>query len=166
MTHYSEYLSVAREAALAAGELLRDQALHHQHELVVDATEAHDIKLELDRRCQSLIEQILLRAFPEFAIYGEESISGDPNAEYQWIIDPIDGTVNFFYGIPHFAISIALRHLEKTNTEVKNSLLTKLAAGDEVQGVSGTQTRSVHEGRENTNTGATQQFAAAVELGK
>lgn len=110
MSNYSQYLSVAREAALAAGELLRDQALHHQHELVVDVSEAHDIKLELDRRCQTLIEKILLRSFPEFAIYGEESISGDPNAPYQWIIDPIDGTVNFFYGIPHFAISIALRH--------------------------------------------------------
>ena len=110
MNTYSQHLSVAREAALAAGELLRDQALHHQHELVVDAAEAHDIKLELDRRCQSLIEKILLRSFPDFAIYGEEGISGNSNAEYQWIIDPIDGTVNFFYGIPHFAISIALRH--------------------------------------------------------
>jgi myo-inositol-1(or 4)-monophosphatase len=113
MSDYSQYLSVAREAALAAGELLRDQALHHHHELVVDAAEAHDIKLELDRRCQSLIEKIVLHSFPEFAIYGEEGISGDANAEYQWIIDPIDGTVNFFYGIPHFAISIALRRGEE-----------------------------------------------------
>lgn len=110
MTDYSEYLSVAREAALAAGELLRDQALHHGDEIIVDAAEAHDIKLELDRHCQSLIEKMLLSSFPEFAIYGEEGISGDSNAEYEWIIDPIDGTVNFFYGIPHFAISIALRH--------------------------------------------------------
>jgi len=109
MSDYSQHLSVAREAALAAGELLRDQALHHHDELMVDIAEAHDIKLELDRRCQSLIEKILLRSFPDFAIYGEEGISGESDAEYQWIIDPIDGTVNFFYGIPHFAISIALR---------------------------------------------------------
>ncbi|MBM3857472.1 MAG: inositol monophosphatase [Verrucomicrobia bacterium] len=110
MSDYSQHLSVAREAALAAGELLRDQALHHHDDIVVDAAEAHDIKLELDRRCQSLIEKMVLRSFPDFAIYGEEGVSGNPDAEYQWIIDPIDGTVNFFYGIPHFAISIALRY--------------------------------------------------------
>ena len=76
--------------------------------------EAHDIKLELDQRSQELIEKIVKRSFPDFAIYGEEGISGDPNAEYRWIIDPIDGTVNFFYGIPHFAISIALQRNKET----------------------------------------------------
>ncbi len=157
---YSQYLSVAREAALAAGELLRDQALHHQNELIVDMAEAHDIKLELDRRCQSLIEKILLRSFPHFAIYGEEGVSGDPEAEYQWIIDPIDGTVNFFYGIPHFAISIALRYVEKKNP------LSKLVDISKVPGVSGTQTRSVLNTLEDANTGTMQQFATAVEFSK
>lgn len=160
MTSYSEHLSVAREAALAAGELLRDQALHHHDEMIVDAAEAHDIKLELDRRCQSLIEKILLRSFPNFAIYGEEGISGDSKAEYQWIIDPIDGTVNFFYGIPHFAISIALQRVEK------KGLLSKLADASKVQGVSGVQPRSVQNVVEDASTGTTQQVAAAVEFSK
>lgn len=115
---YSEYLSIAREAALAAGELLRNQALHHHEELVVDVAEAHDIKLELDRQCQLLIEKKLLHSFPTFSIYGEEGITNNSNAEYQWIIDPIDGTVNFFYGIPHFAISIALRRNKEIVTGV------------------------------------------------
>jgi myo-inositol-1(or 4)-monophosphatase len=118
MSHYSHYLTIAREAALQAGELLRDQFIHHQHDLVVDVAEAHDIKLELDRRCQSLIETIVLRDTPDFAIYGEEGVRGDASASYQWIIDPIDGTVNFFYGIPHFAISIALRHDQEIVTGV------------------------------------------------
>lgn len=109
MSDYIQHLSVARDAALSAGEVLRDQALHHHANIIVDTTEAHDIKLELDRRCQSLIEKMLLRAFPDFGVYGEEGVSGNPDSEYQWIIDPIDGTVNFFYGIPHFAISIALQ---------------------------------------------------------
>ena len=94
------------EAASAAGGLLR---AHFGRPLKVDANEAHDIKLELDKRSQHLIESLLLAKFPDHAIYGEEGISGDPGSEFQWIIDPIDGTVNFFYGIPHFAISIALR---------------------------------------------------------
>lgn len=82
---------------------------HFGRALNVDANEAHDIKLELDRRSQGLIESLLLEKFPHHAIYGEEGIRGDQSSEYQWIVDPIDGTVNFFYGIPHFCISIALR---------------------------------------------------------
>jgi len=100
------YLHSAKEAAQAAGGLLRanfGQSLH------VDANEAHDIKLELDRRSQTLIESMLLARYPDHAIYGEEGMRGDPDSEYQWVIDPIDGTVNFFFGVPHFAISIALR---------------------------------------------------------
>lgn len=115
MNHrYQKQLHIAREAALAAGQLLREYASKNQQELIVDHREAHDIKLELDRRSQELIEQKVKRDFPDFAIYGEEGISGDPDAEYRWVIDPIDGTVNFFYGIPHFAISIALQRNKET----------------------------------------------------
>ena len=103
----SEFLNSAIEAAHAAGGLLRS---HFGRSLHVDANEAHDIKLELDRRSQTLIESLILEKFPSHAIYGEEGVRGDSSSEYQWVIDPIDGTVNFFYNIPHFAISIALRH--------------------------------------------------------
>jgi myo-inositol-1(or 4)-monophosphatase len=99
-------LTTARDAALAAGGMIRG---HFERELNVDAAEAHDIKLELDRRSQALIESLILSVFPDHAIYGEEGIRGDQSAPDQWIIDPIDGTVNFFYGIPHFAVSIAHR---------------------------------------------------------
>jgi myo-inositol-1(or 4)-monophosphatase len=99
-------LTTARDAALAAGGMIRG---HFESELNVDAAEAHDIKLELDRRSQALIESLILGVFPDHAIYGEEGVRGDQNAADQWIIDPIDGTVNFFYGIPHFAVSIAHR---------------------------------------------------------
>jgi len=100
------YLTAAEEAARAAGGLLR---ANFGRKLRVDANEAHDIKLELDRRSQRLIEEHLLVRFPEHCIYGEEGMRGDQSAEYQWIIDPIDGTVNYFCGIPHFCISIGLR---------------------------------------------------------
>ncbi|MBC7822212.1 MAG: inositol monophosphatase, partial [Planctomycetaceae bacterium] len=72
-----------------------------------------DIKLELDVRSQELITKILLGRFPNHAIYGEEGLAGNQHSEFHWIVDPIDGTVNYFYGIPHFCISIALRHLEE-----------------------------------------------------
>ena len=48
-------------------------------------------------------------ARPGDALYGEEGLGGNPDSDRQWIVDPIDGTVNFFYGIPHFCVSIALR---------------------------------------------------------
>ena len=75
----------------------------------VKLDDAHDIKLELDVRCQELIEKILRAAFPEIPLLGEEGDSGDVTAEYRWVVDPIDGTVNYFYGMPHAAVSIALQ---------------------------------------------------------
>lgn len=103
----SDFLATATEAALAAGGFLR---AHFGKPLNVDAQLAHDIKLELDRRTQSLIESTILSRHPDHSILGEEGTRGDQSSPHQWIIDPLDGTVNFFYSIPHFATSIALRH--------------------------------------------------------
>ncbi len=102
----TEFLDPAVRAARAAGDLLRE---NFEKPLQVNAALAHDIKLELDVRAQELITGLLLEKFPDHAIYGEEGIAGDQQSQYQWVIDPIDGTVNFFYGIPHFCVSIALR---------------------------------------------------------
>jgi myo-inositol-1(or 4)-monophosphatase len=104
------YLNTAVEAARAAGKLLRE---NFGQPLDVNSFEAHDIKLDLDVRSQALITGILLERFPDHAIYGEEGIAGNQQSPFQWIVDPIDGTVNFFYGIPHFCISIALRENEE-----------------------------------------------------
>jgi myo-inositol-1(or 4)-monophosphatase len=106
----SKPLSVATTAARAAGALIRS---HFGKPLEVSEMYAHDIKLDLDVQSQELITQALLEAFPGHAIYGEEGIAGTQDSEWQWIVDPIDGTVNFFYSIPHFCISIALRHKEE-----------------------------------------------------
>lgn len=103
MTHY---LDAAVNAARAAGELLRK---NFQQPLRVCSAEAHDIKLEIDVRAQDLITDSLLKTFPRHALFGEEGIVGDQNSEFQWVVDPLDGTVNYFYGIPHFCVSIALR---------------------------------------------------------
>jgi myo-inositol-1(or 4)-monophosphatase len=100
------YLGAAKEAAQTAGELLRT---HFEKPLVVNKTTAHDIKLEVDVLAQNSITKILLERFPEHALYGEEGIVGDQSSDHQWVVDPLDGTVNFFYGIPHFCVSIALR---------------------------------------------------------
>ena len=101
-----QYLDAAENASLAAGKLLRE---NFQQLKRVKAVAAHDIKLEIDIQAQELIGKLLLEEFPAHALYGEEGIVGDQSSEHQWIVDPLDGTVNYFYGIPHFCISIALR---------------------------------------------------------
>ncbi len=99
-------LALATHAALEAGKLLKR---NFGLDAAVDEASHHDIKLALDKESQELITGILLGARPGDALYGEEGIAGNQDSDRQWIVDPIDGTVNFFYGIPHFCVSIALR---------------------------------------------------------
>ena len=99
-------LAVAIKAARAAGQVMHTN--WHKPKRV-NSAEAHDIKLELDVQCQALIEKILAAAYPEVPVLGEEGSTGDVNAEYRWVIDPIDGTVNYFFGMPHACVSIALQ---------------------------------------------------------
>lgn len=106
----SPELSLATHAAREAGALLRAR---FETSLDVNELSAHDIKLALDVESQERIESILLATFPDHAIYGEEGLAGDQSSETQWIVDPIDGTVNYFYGIPHFCVSIAMRRAGK-----------------------------------------------------
>ncbi len=107
MTTYTAYLEAAEHAAKLAGAFLREQFFCVKQ---VDEALLHDIKLRLDKESQRLITDYLLAAFPESAILGEEGNEGCESADFQWIVDPIDGTVNYFYGIPIFCVSIALQH--------------------------------------------------------
>lgn len=99
-------LELAIHAALEAGKLLR---ANFGTDAVVDEATHHDIKLELDKKSQELITGILLESRSGDALYGEEGVAGNPESDRQWIVDPIDGTVNYYYNIPHFCVSIALR---------------------------------------------------------
>ena len=75
----------------------------------INVATQHDIKLELDVRCQELIQRRLLATFPDYGFFGEEGQSGAADAGWRWVVDPIDGTVNYTYGIPHACVSIALQ---------------------------------------------------------
>ncbi|HEX3624856.1 MAG TPA: inositol monophosphatase family protein [Verrucomicrobiae bacterium] len=112
----------AVDAARAAGKLMRDNWHAPKR---INELHAHDIKLELDVRCQKTIETILRRAFPAIPLLGEEGCFGDVNAEYRWVVDPIDGTVNFYFGMPHAGVSIALQSkktIEKRRKDVKRAV--------------------------------------------
>lgn len=99
-------LKTAVQAARAAGKVMRDN-WHAPKK--INVAEAHDIKLELDVRCQALIEKTLAAAWPDIPVLGEEGSTGDVSAPWRWVVDPIDGTVNYAFGLPHAAVSIALQ---------------------------------------------------------
>lgn len=99
-------LEVVQRIARQVGGFLKKQ-LHVRKD--INHQSAHDIKLELDDRSQRKIERALLKVFPNIALLGEEGTVGDSSAEWRWVVDPIDGTVNFSRGLPHACISIALQ---------------------------------------------------------
>lgn len=107
-------LAVAVRTARAAGQVMRQNL---DAAKIVKLATPHDIKLELDVRCQKLIEKMLQRAFPQVGLLGEEGDAGSTEAAARWVVDPIDGTVNYAYGIPHAAVSIALQE-RSPNCEV------------------------------------------------
>jgi len=103
-------LAIAVKAARQAGALMRRNQASVKK---INSQSRHDIKLELDVRCQKIIETTLLGAFPQSGLLGEEGLAGLAEAPLRWVVDPIDGTVNFTYGIPHACVSIALQEQSK-----------------------------------------------------
>ncbi len=96
-------VSVAREA----GDLLADRA--GQVEVAATKSSPTDVVTEMDRRSEELIRSRILAARPSDAILGEEGglIGNADNAPALWVIDPLDGTVNYLYGLHDWAVSIA-----------------------------------------------------------
>ena len=108
LRHVSEspFLSVALEAALGAGRLLREELggtrrIRHKRSVI-------DLVTEMDQRAETFIVERLLGAFPDHALLAEESGATDGRSQYRWLIDPLDGTTNYAHGVPIFAVSIAL----------------------------------------------------------
>jgi myo-inositol-1(or 4)-monophosphatase len=100
------YLKTAVNAARFAGEIMAQNLFSKKK---INSSTQRDVKLDLDVRCQNEIESILNKSHPNVAILGEEGNAGDIETEFRWVVDPIDGTVNYTYGIPHACVSIALQ---------------------------------------------------------
>jgi myo-inositol-1(or 4)-monophosphatase len=114
LSEYKKALASAVKAASAAGTLMRKNLRETKR---INSKTQHDIKLELDVRCQELIGRTLAKDFRDIALLGEEGITGDPESARRWVVDPIDGTVNFTYGIPHACVSIALQNRAASSDE-------------------------------------------------
>ena len=98
--------NIALRAARRAGDLIV-RASDELERVVVRNKHANDFVSEVDEAAEAEIIRQLQRAYPDHAILGEETgLVGNEDAEYRWIIDPLDGTTNFLRGIPHYAVSI------------------------------------------------------------
>jgi len=97
-------LEVALKSARAAGDILNSKS---GTTLKVDGFHDHDVKLEVDKLCENKIVETIKKEFPQHSILAEESGRDQSSGGYYWIIDPLDGTVNFYYGLPYFCVSIA-----------------------------------------------------------
>lgn len=109
MSTPEELLDVAVEAARAAASLVRQRAMS---EVSVADTKSSDIDVvtQADRDSEELIRATILGARPEDGFLGEEGDSatnGPGTSGVRWVVDPIDGTVNFLYGLPEYAVSVA-----------------------------------------------------------
>jgi len=107
-------LTIAQRAALGAGRILL-RHFDHLERLNVTVKQRNDFVSEADVQAEREIIQTLRKTYPNHGILAEESGEQPGQDDYQWVIDPLDGTTNFLHGVPHFAISIAFRH--KTRLE-------------------------------------------------
>jgi histidinol-phosphatase len=105
------YLETALQAADSADKV--SLAGFNDREFTVSRKTDNSEVTEIDRNTETAISSVLRDAFPDFGIYGEEhGISGPTDAEFVWVIDPIDGTTNFVRGVPVWGSLIALVHNE------------------------------------------------------
>jgi len=104
---FSPQLNTAVNAALLAGKSIM-RFYSRLDNLKITSKGFNDYVSEADQESEKIITEILIKAYPQYKITAEESGSNDINSEYEWFIDPLDGTTNFIHGIPQFAVSIGL----------------------------------------------------------
>lgn len=100
-------LTLARDTAMAAGDLVRARRADGV-DIAASKSSPEDIVTNADRESEVLIRRLLAEARPNDGFYGEESDATPGTSGLTWVVDPIDGTVNYLYGIPAYAVSIAV----------------------------------------------------------
>ena len=124
------------KAARRASQII-NRASHDVEHLKISTKQQSDFVTEVDKAAEAAIIDVLREAYPDFGILAEESGltagQGD-GSEYQWIIDPLDGTTNFIHSFPQYAVSIALAHKGQLNQAVvydvtRNEMFTASKGG-------------------------------------
>jgi myo-inositol-1(or 4)-monophosphatase len=121
-------LNTAVKAARKAGSIIT-RSSSDLDKLTVRRKQQNDFVSEVDHAAEEAIISVLRDAYPDHGFLGEESGYRDRDAEFLWIIDPLDGTTNFLHGFPQYCISIGLLHKGALNQAVvfdpnRNELFT------------------------------------------
>jgi len=124
------------KAARRASQII-NRASHDVEHLKITTKQQSDFVTEVDKAAEAAIIDVLREAYPEYGILAEESgltAGQGEGSEYQWIIDPLDGTTNFIHGFPQYAVSIALAHKGQLNQAVvydtiRNEMFTASKGG-------------------------------------
>jgi len=104
-----ELLAIARSAAREAAELVRDRRPAGRVEVTATKSSATDIVTEMDRAAERLLVDRILAQRPDDGVLGEEGAESPGTSGVTWVLDPIDGTVNYLYGIPGYGVSVGVR---------------------------------------------------------
>jgi myo-inositol-1(or 4)-monophosphatase len=105
----AELMALAEDAARAAGRLIIDGRPAGQLEVAATKSSATDIVTEMDQASERLLVEHITAARPDDGFLGEEGADQTGTSGVTWVIDPIDGTVNYLYRLPPFAVSVGVR---------------------------------------------------------
>ena len=145
----AELLELACEAARGAGELLRDRFRRGDERALSSKTTPTDLVSEADLESQRTIRELLGRRRPGDGFLGEEEdASTTGQSGLRWVVDPLDGTVNFLYGIPQWSVSVAVEDAAGTLAGVVHDPLrdeTFTAVRDSPPRLNGESLRAAHE---------------------
>jgi myo-inositol-1(or 4)-monophosphatase len=130
-------LNIMIKAARRASQIINRAAQDVEHLKVTPKKYNNDFVTEVDKAAETAIIEILREAYPDYGILAEESGLADASEggkDYQWVIDPLDGTTNFIHGFPQYAVSIALTCKGQPNQAVvydvvRNELFTASKGG-------------------------------------
>jgi myo-inositol-1(or 4)-monophosphatase len=109
-----ELLELAVEAARMAGALLAERARHGAERKVTSKSTPTDLVSEADMESERAIRELLVARRPHDGIVGEEGSDVPGSSGLRWVVDPLDGTVNFLFGIPQWCVSVAVRDRDET----------------------------------------------------
>jgi myo-inositol-1(or 4)-monophosphatase len=107
-------LAVAVEAATTAGALLLERVRHGAERQVTSKSTPTDLVSEADLASERAIRELLVARRPTDGFIGEEGDHAEGTSGVSWVVDPLDGTVNFLFGIPQWCVSVAVRDREGT----------------------------------------------------
>ena len=104
---FENYLQFAKDLAKKGGAILKDN-FGKLARSQIELKGPHDFVTEIDRKVEQMYVEGIKKSFPEHGIIGEEGTSENPELEFVWVLDPLDGTKNYSFEIPFFCTSICL----------------------------------------------------------